>query len=140
MTLLLWNFSFFVIPTALYDNQGMQQKLNETQKIFNESKCSNCENVFVSDDNIPLFNFKEYLELTSVKPYDFRIISFDEYTKETKIQRLSAITDRVNNHSIYDRKSISINKTQELYKLATVFKYRASEFPHKEVVLSEIIE
>ncbi len=140
MTLLLWNFSFFVIPTALYDNQGMQQKLNETQKIFNESKCSNCENVFVSDDNIPLFNFKEYLELTSVKPYDFRIISFDEYTKETKIQRLSAITDRVNNHSIYDRKSISTNKTQDLYKLATVFKYRASEFPHKEVVLSEIIE
>jgi hypothetical protein len=140
MSLLIWNFSFFVIPTAFYDTQGMQQKLNEIQKIFNESKSSHCGNAFVSDDNIPLFNFKEYLELTSLKHYNFSVISFDEYTKKMKTKHISAITDRVNNNGIYDRKSISGNIGPELYKLATVFEYNASEFPHKEVILSKIIQ
>lgn len=140
MSLLIWNFSFFVIPTAFYDNQGMQQKLNEIQKIFNESKSSNGGNVFVSEDNIPLFNFKEYKELTSIKHYDFSVISFDEYTKTIKTKRISAITDRVNNNGIYNRKSISNNSGPELYKLAPVFEYNASEFPHKEVIFSKIIE
>ena len=140
MSLLIWNFSFFVIPTAFYDIQGMQQKLNEIQKIFNESKSSSGGNVFVSEDNIPLFNFKEYKELTYIKHYDFSVISFDEYTKKIKTKRISAITDRVNNNGIYDRKSISDNSVPELYKLAPVLEYNASEFPHKEVIFSKIIE
>ena len=140
MSLLIWNFTFFVIPTALYDFQGMQQKLIEIQTIFKPNNLKATDNLFVSDDPIPLFNYKEYTELTSNIHYHFGVISFKEYEENRTKNRITAITDRSNSSNTYDRKSITKNNAIVLHKLATVKKYIASDFPHKEVILSEIIE
>jgi hypothetical protein len=138
MSMLIWNFTFYVIPSALYDFGGMKQKLIELNKVFQSNTESTPQNVFVTDDNIIIYNYCEYLMLTHEFTPNFKIVSEDEFEKMPKLNRLFAITDKDIKGKAYDRKSLTVKSESKPYILKEIVKYKATEFPQKEVILSRI--
>lgn len=138
MSMLIWNFSFYVIPSVLYDFGGMKQKLIELNKVFQTNTEPTPQNVFVTGDNVIIYNYCEYLSLTHQFTPNFKIISEDEFEKMPKLNRLFAITDKNSNDKTYDRKSLTGKSELKTYILEGMITYKATEFPQKEVILSRI--
>jgi hypothetical protein len=136
--MLIWNFTFYVIPSALYDFGGMKQKLIELNKVFQSNTDQTQKNVFVTGDNVIIYNYCEYLTLTHEFTPHFKIVSEDEFEKMSKLNRLFAITDKDIKGKAYDRKSLTVKSESKPYILKEIVKYKATEFPQKEVILSRI--
>jgi hypothetical protein len=54
------------------------------------------------------------------------------------LNRLFAITDNNSKGKAYDRKSLTGKSESKPYILEEIVKYKAAEFPQKEVILSRI--
>jgi hypothetical protein len=138
MSMLIWNFTFYVIPSALHDFGGMKQKLIELNKVFQSNTDQTQKNVFVTEDNVIIYNYSEYLTLTHQFTPHFKIVSYDEFEKMSALNRLFAITDNNSKGKAYDRKSLTGKSESKPYILEEIVKYKAAEFPQKEVILSRI--
>ena len=138
MSLLIWNFTFYIIPYAFYDFGGIKQKLIELNKVFQTNAEPTLQNVFVTGDNVIIYNYCEYLALTHELAPNFKIVSEVEFEKMPAFNRLFAITDKNSNDNIYDRKSITKKSESKAYLLEGIVKYKPIEFPQKEVILSRI--
>jgi hypothetical protein len=123
---------------VLYDFGGMKQKLIELNKVFQSNTDQTQKNVFVTDDNVIIYNYCEYLTLTHQFTPHFKIVSNDEFEKMSAHNRLFAITDNNSKGKAYDRKSLTGKSESKPYILEEIVKYKAAEFPQKEVILSRI--
>ena len=124
-------------------NQSDQELTGTTQlsllnAVSNQSVDGWFKNVFVTGDNVIIYNYCEYLTLTHEFTPNFKIVSEDEFEKTPKLNRLFAITDKDIKGKAYDRKSLTGKSESKPYILKEIVKYKATEFPQKEVILSRI--